>query len=66
MNTLDQKLHFAFTANQQIIQLVAEIDLFRGKWEHLEQLHPVFLQELKGMATIQSKYPTKIILTKVT
>ena len=54
MNTLDQKLHFAFTVNQQIIQLIAEIDLFRGKWEHLEQLHPVFLQELKGLATIQS------------
>ncbi len=54
MNTLDQKLHFAFTTNQQIIQLIAEIDLFRGKWEHLEQLHPVFLQELKGLATIQS------------
>jgi len=54
MNTLDQKLHFSFTANQQIIQLIAEIDLFRGKWKHLEQLHPVFLQELKGMATIQS------------
>ena len=54
MNTLDQKLHFAFTANQQIIQLIAEIDLFRGKWEHLEQMHPVFLNELKGMATIQS------------
>ncbi len=54
MNTLDQKLHFSFTANQQIIQLIAEIDLFRGKWEHLEQLHPVFLQELKGLATIQS------------
>jgi len=54
MNTLDQKLDFTFTANQQIIQLIAEIDLFRGKWEHLEQLHPVFLKELKGMATIQS------------
>jgi Fic family protein len=54
MNTLDQKLDFTFTVNQQIIQLIAEIDLFRGKWEHLEQLHPVFLQELKGMATIQS------------
>ncbi|WP_446009907.1 Fic family protein [Candidatus Electrothrix sp.] len=54
MNTLDQKLHFAFAANQQIIQLIAEIDLFRGKWEHLEQLHPLFLNELKGMATIQS------------
>ena len=54
MNTLDQKLHFSFTVNQQIIQLIAEIDLFRGKWEHLEQLHPVFLQELKGLATIQS------------
>ncbi|RWX51489.1 Fic/DOC family protein [Candidatus Electrothrix marina] len=54
MNTLDQKLDFTFTANQQIIQLIAEIDLFRGKWEHLEQLRPVFLKELKGMATIQS------------
>ncbi|MCI5217833.1 MAG: Fic family protein [Candidatus Electrothrix sp. LOE2] len=54
MNTLDQKLDFSFTTNQQIIQLIAEIDLFRGKWEHLEQLHPVFLKELKGMATIQS------------
>lgn len=54
MNTLDQKLDFSFTTNQQIIQLIAEIDLFRGKWEHLAQLHPVFLKELKGMATIQS------------
>jgi len=54
MKTLDQKLNFAFTANQQIIQLIAEIDLFRGKWVHLEQMRPAFLNELKGMATIQS------------
>ncbi|XCN74396.1 MAG: Fic family protein [Candidatus Electrothrix aestuarii] len=54
MKTLDQKLNFSFTTNQQLIQLIAEIDLFRGKWDHLEHLHPVFLQELKGMATIQS------------
>ncbi|MCI5142018.1 MAG: hypothetical protein D3909_09910 [Candidatus Electrothrix sp. ATG1] len=54
MDTLERKLDFAFTANQQIIQLIAEIDLFRGKWEHLEQQHPDFLNELKGIATIQS------------
>ena len=54
MDTLERKLDFAFTANQQIIQLIAEIDLFRGKWEHLEQQHPDFLNELKGIATLQS------------
>jgi len=54
MDTFDKKLNFKFKTNQQIINLISEIDLFRGKWEHLENQNISILKELKNIATIQS------------
>jgi len=54
MDTFDKKLHFGFKTNQQILNLISEIDLFRGKWEHLENQNITILKELKNIATIQS------------
>jgi len=54
MNILDKKLDFEFKTNQQIISLISEIDLFRGKWEYLENKNITILKELKNIATIQS------------
>ena len=54
MDTLDKKLHFEFQTNQQVLMLISEIDLFRGKWELLESQNISFLKELKNIATIQS------------
>ena len=54
MDTFDNKLNFEFKTNQKIINLISEIDLFRGKWEHLENQNISILKELKNIATIQS------------
>ncbi|MEA1934816.1 MAG: Fic family protein [Thermodesulfobacteriota bacterium] len=54
MDTFDRKLHFEFKTNQQILNLISEIDLFRGKWEHLENQNITILKELKNITTIQS------------
>ena len=54
MDTFDRKLHFEFKTNQQILNLISEIDLFRGKWEYLENQNIIILKELKNITTIQS------------
>ena len=54
MDFFDKKLHFEFKTNQQILNLISEIDLFRGKWEHLENQNITILKELKNITTIQS------------
>ena len=47
MDTLDNKLHFEFTTNQQILNLISEIDFFKGKWEILENKNISILKELR-------------------
>ena len=54
MDTFDKKLHFGFKTNQQILNLISEIDLFKGKWAHLENRNIMILKELKNITTIQS------------
>jgi hypothetical protein len=54
MDNLDQKLQFGFKTNQQILNLISEIDIFRCRWEHLENQNKNILTELKNKATIQS------------
>ena len=54
MDTLDKKLNFEFRTSQQILKLISEIDLFKGKWEILENQNLNILKELKNIATIQS------------
>ncbi|MCP4404925.1 MAG: Fic family protein [bacterium] len=50
----EQKLHFPFEATQRILQQIAYIDQFKGKWEILEQKENIYLKELRRIATIQS------------
>ena len=39
---------------QDLLQLIAELDEFKGKWELLKTLSPVRLQQLRKIATIES------------
>jgi Fic family protein len=50
----EQKLNFSFEAMQRIVQQIAHIDQFKGKWEVLEQKENIYLKELRRIATIQS------------
>ena len=54
MDTLDHKLNLSFQTNQKIINLIAKIDSFRGKWELIENKNITQLKQLKNIATIQS------------
>ena len=54
MDTFDQKLQFTYEINQKILNLIAEIDLLKGKWSVLEDENTGFLNELRNIATIQS------------
>ncbi|MFK7971149.1 MAG: Fic family protein [Bacteroidia bacterium] len=51
---MESKLVFDFATNQQIIQKIAFIDSFKGKWTGLELGESVYLKELKQIATIES------------
>lgn len=42
------------TVGQDILQLVAEIDEFKGQWQALKTLSPERLQQLRKVATIES------------
>ena len=42
------------TINQQLLQLIAELDEFKGKWELLKTMSPERLQQLRRVATIES------------
>jgi len=42
------------TVGQDILQLIAEIDEFKGQWQALKSLSPERLQQLRKVATIES------------
>ena len=42
------------TVSQDILQLIAEIDEFKGRWQALKTLPPERLQQLRKVATIES------------
>ena len=42
------------TVGQDILQLIAEIDEFKGQWQALKTLSPKRLQQLRKVATIES------------
>jgi Fic family protein len=54
MDKYIQKLDFDFLSNQRIMQLIALIDGFRGKWSALEKRENRYLKELRRIATIES------------
>lgn len=49
-----KKLNFDFDTNQKVINLIAFIDNFKGKWKLSEQRENPYLKQLKRIATIES------------
>ena len=54
MDKYIQKLHFDFPTNQRVVQLIAAIDEYRGKWNVVEKRENRYLKELRRIATIES------------
>ena len=54
MDKYIQKLNFDFLINQRVMQLVAAIDEYRGKWNVVEKRENRYLKELRKIATIES------------
>ena len=48
------------TVGQDILQLIAEIDEFKGQWQALKTFSPERLQQLRKVATIESVLPKTI------
>jgi Fic family protein len=47
-------LKFDFENNQQILQLIAHIDNYKGKWNNTELIENNYLKELRNIATVAS------------
>ena len=54
MDKYIQKPNFDFLTNQRVMQLIAAIDEYRGKWNMIEKLENRYLKELRKIATIES------------
>lgn len=54
MDKFIQKLNFDFATTQRIVQLIAYIDGFKGKWNIAEKQKNRYLKELRKIATIES------------
>jgi Fic family protein len=50
----EDKITFDFKTMQTILNKIAFIDSFKGKWEMIEKTKNTYLKELKRIATIQS------------
>lgn len=48
------KLNFDFQTNQKILNLISQIDLYKGKWNSIERQENIYLKELRKIATIES------------
>ena len=54
MDKYINKLNFDFQTNQKILNLIAKIDLYKGKWNSIEIQENIYLKELRKIATIES------------
>lgn len=54
MDNFTKKLNFDFITNQKVLQLIAIIDGFKGKWNIVEKQENRYLKELRRIATIES------------
>ena len=54
MDKYIKKLTFDFSTNQKILNLIAKIDLYKGKWNIIERQENIYLKELRKIATIES------------
>ncbi len=48
------KLNFDFKTNHKILNLISQIDLYKGKWNIIEKQENIYLKELRKIATIES------------
>ena len=54
MDKYINKLNFDFQTNQKILNLISQIDLYKGKWNVIEKKENIYLRELRKIATIES------------
>jgi len=54
MDKYIRKLDFDFQTNQKILNLISQIDLYKGKWNIIEKQENIYLKELRKIATIES------------
>ena len=54
MDKFINKLNFDFQINQKILNLISQIDLYKGKWNSIEKQENIYLKELRKIATIES------------
>ena len=54
MDKYIKKLNFDFSTNQKVLNLIAKIDLYKGKWNIIERQENIYLKELRKIATIES------------
>ncbi len=54
MDKFVNKLNFDFQTNQKILNLISQIDLYKGKWNSIEKHENIYLKELRKIATIES------------
>ena len=54
MDKYINKLNFDFQTNQKVLNLISQIDLYKGKWNSIEKQENIYLKELRKIATIES------------
>ncbi|MCK5808837.1 Fic family protein [bacterium] len=54
MDKHTHKLSCDFLTNQKILNLISQIDLYKGKWNSIEKQENIYLKELRKIATIES------------
>ena len=54
MDKYINKLNFDFQTNQKILNIISQIDLYKGKWNIIEKQENIYLKELRKIATIES------------
>lgn len=54
MDKYINKLSFDFQTNQKVLNLISQIDLYKGKWNSIEKQENIYLKELRRIATIES------------
>jgi len=54
MDKYINKLIFDFQTNQKVLNLISQIDLYKGKWNITERQENIYLKELRKIATIES------------
>ncbi len=54
MDKYINKINFNFQTNQKVLNLISQIDLYKGKWNIIERQENIYLKELRKIATIES------------